>query len=61
MVEVGDGKQALKTPWARQQASHTNAGGEIHRDEIPLTEQPFVERYFEEIRKTAPAAGKKDG
>jgi hypothetical protein len=61
MVEVGDGKQALKTPWAQQQASHTNAGGEIHRDEIPLTEQPFVERYFEEIRKTAPAAGKKDG
>ncbi len=61
MVEVGDGKQQLKTPWAQQQASHTNAGGEIHRDEIPLTEQPFVERYFEEIRKTAPAAGKKDG
>jgi hypothetical protein len=61
MVEVGDGKQQLKTPWAQQQASHTNAGGEIHRDEIPLTEQPFVERYFEEIRKTATPAAKKDG
>ena len=62
MVEVGSSKQQLKTPWAQQQANHTNAGGEIHRDEIPLTEQPFVERYFEEIRKTAPpAAGKKDG
>lgn len=62
MVEVGSSKQQLKTPWAQQQASHTNAGGEIHRDEIPLTEQPFVEKYFEEIRKTAPpAAGKKDG
>lgn len=62
MVEVGSSKQQLKTPWAQQQANHTNAGGEIHRDEIPLTEQPFVERYFEEIRKTAPpTAGKKDG
>lgn len=62
MVEVGSGKQQLKTPWAQQQANHTNAGGEIHRDEIPLAEQPFVERYFEEINKTAtPAAGKKDG
>ena len=62
MVEVGSSKQQLKTPWAEQQANHTGAGGEIHRDEIPLTEQPFVERYFEEIRKTAaPGAGKKDG
>jgi hypothetical protein len=62
MVEVGSSKQQLKTPWAQQQANHTGAGGEIHRDEIPLTEQPFVERYFEEIRKTAPSgAGKKDG
>ncbi|HEY1759510.1 MAG TPA: hypothetical protein VGG72_29325 [Bryobacteraceae bacterium] len=62
MVEVGNGKQQLKTPWQQQQASHTNAGGEIHRDEIPLTEQPFVEKYFEEIRKAAPApVGKKDG
>jgi hypothetical protein len=62
MVEVGSSKQQLKTPWALQQANHNGAGGEIHRDEIPLTEQPFVEKYFEEIRKTAPpAAGKKDG
>jgi len=61
MVEVGSSKQQLKTPWSQQQANHANAGGEIHRDEIPLAEQPFVERYFEEIRKAAPAAGKKDG
>jgi len=62
MVEVGSGKQPLKTQWAQQQANHTGVGGEIHRDEIPLTEQPFVQRYFDEIRKTAPAAaGKKDG
>ena len=54
MVEVGQTKQTLKTPWLDRQASHTEAGGEIHRDEVPLVFQPFVERYFEEIRK-APA------
>lgn len=61
MVEVGSSKQQLKTPWQQQQANHTNAGGEIHRDEVPLSEQPFVEKYFEEIRKAAPPVGKKDG
>ena len=58
MVEVGSTKQQLKTPWAEKQAAHSEAGGEIHRDEVPLIFQPFVERYFEEIRKT-PSAGKK--
>jgi len=57
MIEVGQTKQTLKTPWADRQASHTEAGGEIHRDEVPLIFQPFVERYFEEIRK-APAPAK---
>ncbi len=57
MIEVGQTKQTLKTPWADRQASHTESGGEIHRDEVPLMFQPFVERYFEEIRK-APAPAK---
>lgn len=57
MVEVGSSKQQLKTPWAQSQANHTDAGGEIHRDEIPLTEQQFIERYFEEVHKpVAPPA-----
>jgi hypothetical protein len=56
MVEVGQTKQTLKTPWIDRQAAHSEAGGEIHRDEVPLVFQPFVERYFEEIRKTPPAA-----
>ncbi|MCU1335288.1 MAG: hypothetical protein JWO19_869 [Bryobacterales bacterium] len=56
MVEVGSTKQQLKTPWADRQAGHTESGGEIHRDEVPLIFQPFVERYFEEIRKTPQAA-----
>jgi hypothetical protein len=56
MIEVDTTKQTLKTPWADRQAGHTEAGGEIHREEVPLIFQPFVERYFEEIRKTPPAA-----
>jgi hypothetical protein len=56
MVEVGSSKQQLKTPWAQKQATHSEAGSEIHRDEVPLIYQPFVEQYFEEIRKSAPAA-----
>jgi hypothetical protein len=58
MVEVGSTKQTLKTPWADKQAAHNESGGEIHRDEVPLIFQPFVERYFEEIRKTPQAATK---
>ncbi len=62
MVEVGSGKQQLKTPWAPLQANHSNAGGEIHRDEIPLIEQQFIERYFEEVHKpVAPAKKNGDG
>ena len=56
MIEVGQTKQTLKTPWAESQATHSDSGGEIHRDEVPLMFQPFVERYFEEIRKSPQAA-----
>lgn len=55
MVEVGQSKQQLKTPWAQKDAAHAEAGSEIHRDEVPLMYQQFVQQYFEEIRKGAPA------
>ena len=55
MVEVSSGKQqSLKTQYSNQRASHTEAGGEIHRDEVPLIYQQYVQQYFEEIRKPAP-------
>ncbi len=53
MVEVGSSKQQLKTPFAQRQASHVEAGSEIHRDEVPLADQQFVQQYFEQIRKPA--------
>ncbi len=58
MVEVGSTKQQLKTPWAQKEATHVEAGSEIHRDEVPLMYQQFVQQYFEAIRKgTDPKAG----
>jgi len=55
MVEVGSSKQQLKTPWAQKQAAHAESGSEIHRDEVPLIYQQYVQQYFEEIRKSPPA------
>ena len=56
MVEVSSGKQQqLKTQYSDQRAAHAEAGGEIHRDEVPLIYQQYVQQYFEEIRKAPPA------
>lgn len=54
LVEVGSTDQQLKTAMTQQKAGHTDAGGEIHRDQVPLAYQTFVDRYFQEVRK-APA------
>jgi hypothetical protein len=56
MIEVGSTKQQLKTPFLQKQGEHAEAGGEIHRDEVPPMYQQFVEQYFEEIRKPAQGA-----
>jgi len=53
MVEVTSGKQQLRTPYSQQQAVHAEAGGEIHRDEIPLIYHGYVERYYEQLRRQA--------
>ncbi len=57
LVEVGNTKQQLKTAMTQQKQGHTDAGGEIHRDQVPLAYQTFVDRYFQEVRK-APAKAK---
>ncbi len=51
MVEVGSTKQQLKTPLGQSASTHTEAGSEIHRDEVPPIYEQFVEQYFEKIRK----------
>ncbi len=55
MVEVNSSRQNLKTQYSDQNVSHSSSGGEIRRDEIPLIYQNYVQQYFEEVRKTAPA------
>lgn len=61
MVEVNAGKQqALRTEYSRQEASHAEAGGEIHRDEIPLALQNYVRQYFEQVHKPGPAPRNRD-
>ncbi len=54
MAEVASGKQQLRTAYSQQNARHTEAGGAISRDEIPLAYQRYVQQYFEEIRKSPP-------
>jgi hypothetical protein len=46
--------QGVQTPYLQRQAAHAEAGGEIGRDEIPLHLQPYVQKYYEQIRKSAP-------
>ncbi len=55
MVEVAGGNQQLKTAYSGSVGKHTEAGGEITRDEVPMIYRDFVQHYFEQIRKTPPA------
>jgi hypothetical protein len=56
-VEVQTTNQQLHTPYAQKGAQHTQTGGEISRDEVPVALQPYVQQYFEQVRKqAAPAA-----
>ena len=52
MVEVPSGKQQLRTPYLQRRAAHSDSGAEIHRDEVPLIYQHYIQQYFEEVRKT---------
>ncbi|MEQ1946051.1 MAG: hypothetical protein ABL995_02610 [Bryobacteraceae bacterium] len=53
MMEVGSTKQQLKTGVVQRNAAHAEAGSEIHRDEVPMMYEQFVQQYFEQIRKPA--------
>ena len=58
-VEVSSANQQLKTSYTQRKSAHSDLGGEIARDEIPLIYQSYVQRYFEEVRK-APAKAKSE-
>jgi hypothetical protein len=55
-VEVQNTTQVLHTPYAPRASQHSEIGAEIHRDEIPVALENYVEQYFEQVRRLAPAA-----
>jgi hypothetical protein len=58
-VEVQQTNQQLKTNYVNKGAQHSQGGAEISRDEVPVALQPYVQQYFEQVRKqtgTMPAA-----
>jgi hypothetical protein len=58
-VEVQTTNQQLRTPYAQKGAQHTQGGAEISRDEIPVALQPYVQQYFEQVRKQSAPGVKK--
>ena len=54
-VEVKSTSQQIRTPYAQRGVQHSQGGAEINRDEVPVALQAYVERYFEHVRKQAPA------
>jgi len=58
-VEVQSTSQTLHTPYAQRTTEHTQGGAQISRDEIPVSLQPYVQQYFEQVRKQAAPATKK--
>ena len=58
-VEVPSSQQRLQTPYTQSNATHTDSGGDVSRDEVPEIFQQYVQQYFEQIRKQ-PAVAKPD-
>ena len=50
-VETKSNKQQLKTAYSQRLGQHSDSGGEINRDEVPLDQQQYVREYMEEVRK----------
>jgi len=50
-VESPSGNQQLKTQYSSRLGRHSDLGGEINRDEIPLMYQQYIRDYMEAVRK----------
>lgn len=56
MVEVTSSKnQQARTAFTGKKSGHADTGGEIGRDEVPLHLQHYVQQFYEQVRKQAPA------
>jgi hypothetical protein len=54
MVETPSGKQRLKTGYTGEVGQHSDKGGEIDRDEVPLEFQQYVREYMERVHRQGP-------
>ncbi len=57
-IEVQSGNQSLRTAYSTKTATHGEADSDVNRDEIPVALQPYVQQYFEQVRKSGQAAAK---
>ena len=53
-IEVQSGSQQLRTAYSTTAAAHGEADSDANRDEIPVSLQPYIQQYFEQVRKSAP-------
>jgi hypothetical protein len=56
MIDVQSGDQRLRTAYKDKSAAHGEGTGEVSRDQIPLSEQEYVQQYFQQVRKPAAKA-----
>jgi len=51
MVEAPSGKEQLRTAYSGKLAEHSDTGGEINSDEVPVELQEYVREYMERIHQ----------
>ncbi len=51
MLDTQSGPQHLSTAYTHSAAQHSDTGGDLNRNEIPLAMQSYVQKYFEQVRK----------
>jgi hypothetical protein len=51
MVENPSGKQQLQTNYSQRSGHHSDLGGEINRDEIPVIYQQYIREYMSQVRQ----------
>lgn len=51
MVEAPSGKEQLRTAYSGKLAEHSDTGGEINSDEVPVELQQYVRDYMERIHQ----------
>ncbi len=52
-IEVQSGNQQLRTAYSKEKSNHGQADSDVSRDEVPVSLQPYVQQYFEQVRKAS--------